>query len=127
MLVTAPLDPGWETQATPVWASLDAFLADADGIYQGCTVGTNALVENRTAKVGLLTTRGHPFARDHFYKVFEANPDIEYSAVEHPAAQYMFNPEFARNFDCYVMYDMPGIEFNRDPNGNGMPRFSRFV
>ena len=28
MLVTAPLDPGWETQATPVWASLDAFLAD---------------------------------------------------------------------------------------------------
>ena len=28
MLVTAPLDPGWETQATPVWGSLDAFLAD---------------------------------------------------------------------------------------------------
>ena len=26
--MTAPLDPGWETQATPVWASLDAFLAD---------------------------------------------------------------------------------------------------
>jgi N-methylhydantoinase A len=39
--------------------SLDEFLADADGIYHGCTVGTNALVENRTAKVGLLTTRGH--------------------------------------------------------------------
>jgi N-methylhydantoinase A len=31
----------------------------ADGIYHGCTVGTNALVESRTAKVGLLTTRGH--------------------------------------------------------------------
>lgn len=29
------------------------------GLYHGCTVGTNALVEGRTAKVGLLTTRGH--------------------------------------------------------------------
>jgi len=28
-------------------------------IYHGCTVGTNALVEKRTARVGLLTTRGH--------------------------------------------------------------------
>ena len=28
MLVTTPLDPTWETQATPVWASLDAFLAE---------------------------------------------------------------------------------------------------
>ena len=28
MLVTTPLDPEWEVKATPVWASLDAFLAD---------------------------------------------------------------------------------------------------
>ncbi len=60
----------------------------------------------------LLVTRGHPFARDPFYQIFEANEHIEYAAVEHPAAQYMFNPEFASNFDCYVMYDMPGIQFN---------------
>ena len=60
----------------------------------------------------LLVTRGHPFARDPFYNIFESNPDIEYSAVEHPAAQYMFNPEFASHFDCYVQYDMPGIQFN---------------
>ncbi|MFN3233310.1 MAG: ThuA domain-containing protein [Alphaproteobacteria bacterium] len=60
----------------------------------------------------LLVTRGHPFARDPFYQIFEANDHIEYSAVEHPAAQYMFNPDFAKNFDCYVMYDMPGIQFN---------------
>lgn len=71
----------------------------------------------------LLVTRGHPFARDAFYNIFESNPDIEYSAVEHPAAQLMFNPEFAKNFDCYVQYDMPGIEFNRDPNSDGRPRF----
>lgn len=36
-----------------------ALLSSADGVYHGCTVGTNALVEGRTAKVGLLTTRGH--------------------------------------------------------------------
>jgi N-methylhydantoinase A len=34
-------------------------LANADGVYHGCTVGSNALVEGRTAQVGLLTTRGH--------------------------------------------------------------------
>lgn len=39
--------------------TLDTLLENADGIYHGCTVGTNALVENRTAAVGLLTTRGH--------------------------------------------------------------------
>src|SRR3954452_4942693 len=40
---------------------LDTSLDDlvrASRIYHGCTVGTNALVESRTAKVGLLTTRG---------------------------------------------------------------------
>ena len=38
--------------------SLEAMLRDAH-IYHGCTVGTNALVENKVAKVGLLATRGH--------------------------------------------------------------------
>ena len=33
-------------------------LANADGVYHGCTIGTNALVEGRTARVALLTTRG---------------------------------------------------------------------
>lgn len=39
--------------------SLEELVSEADAIYHGCTVGTNALVESRTAKVGLLTTRGH--------------------------------------------------------------------
>lgn len=45
--------------AQRIGVSLDDLIAQAHGIYHGCTVGTNALVENRTAKVGLLTTRGH--------------------------------------------------------------------
>jgi N-methylhydantoinase A len=38
---------------------LEELLASADGIFHGCTVGTNALVENRAATVGVITTRGH--------------------------------------------------------------------
>lgn len=38
---------------------LHDMLSNAEGIYHGCTVGTNALVEKRTAKVGLITTQGH--------------------------------------------------------------------
>ena len=39
-------------------------LSRAQAIVQGCTVGTNALVEKRTAKVALLVTAGH---RDTIY------------------------------------------------------------
>jgi N-methylhydantoinase A len=38
--------------------SLETMLADAR-VYHACTVGTNALVERKTAKVGLLASRGH--------------------------------------------------------------------
>lgn len=38
--------------------SLEDMLANAQ-VYHGCTVGTNALVEHKTAKVGLLASRGH--------------------------------------------------------------------
>ncbi len=37
---------------------LSEMLASAQ-VYHGCTVGTNALVERKTARVGLLATRGH--------------------------------------------------------------------
>ncbi len=38
--------------------ALKDMLRDAH-VYHGCTVGTNALVEHKTAKVGFLATRGH--------------------------------------------------------------------
>jgi len=59
----------------------------------------------------LVVTRGHPFDRNSFFSVFEANGDIEWSHVEHPAAQLFFTPEMAEPFDCFVLYDMPGITF----------------
>lgn len=45
--------------ADRIGIELEQLVGEAHGIYHGCTVGTNALVENRTAKVGVLTTRGH--------------------------------------------------------------------
>src|SRR5689334_12577211 len=63
-LSTAPdFDQGFldavEAVARSLDTSLEELVASADGIYHGCTVGTNAMVEGATAKVGLLTTRGH--------------------------------------------------------------------
>ena len=38
--------------------ALEDMLANSQ-VYHGCTVGTNALVEHKTARVGLLASRGH--------------------------------------------------------------------
>ena len=43
--------------ASHLECSVESLLADAL-VFHGCTVGTNALVEGRTAKVGLLVTAG---------------------------------------------------------------------
>lgn len=59
----------------------------------------------------LVVTRGHPFDRNGFFSVFEANADIEWSHAEHPAAQLLFEPQNAARYDCFVLYDMPGINF----------------
>jgi uncharacterized protein len=64
----------------------------------------------------LLVTKGHPFARNEFFSVFDANPDIEWTHVEHPAATRLLALAHADLFDVVVAYDMPGIAFTRsDP------------
>lgn len=59
----------------------------------------------------LLTVKGHPFARDPFFAIFDALPGIACSAVDQPAAQAFFCPDLSRQYDAFVLYDMPGIEF----------------
>ena len=81
---------------------------------QVAPMATTALPEEGGKLNVLLVTRGHPFQRDAFFDIFDSNSDIQYSNVEHPAAQFLFNPEMAKNFDCYVQYDMPGVEFGDD-------------
>jgi len=62
---STPADPsigviaGLELLAEALGLPLAAMLADTDRIVHGTTVATNALLEHKGAKVGLLTTEGH--------------------------------------------------------------------
>lgn len=65
----------------------------------------------------LLLTKGHPFYKDKFFQIFDnlvVDDDscvTEYTHVEQPAAQHFFDPDLAKDWDVFVMYDMPGIKF----------------
>lgn len=62
----------------------------------------------------LLVTGGHPFEREPFFKLFDALDGVDWTHVEHPAAQALFSREHAARFDAIVCYDMPGIRFSPD-------------
>ncbi len=66
-------------------------LARTDAILHGCTVGTNALVEKRTAKVALLVTAGH---RDTIYMMRAGERLVGSHAQEiaHLAGHYKPDP-----------------------------------
>ncbi len=67
----------------------------------------------------LLVVKGHPYERQPFYDVFEQMEGIDYTLVEQPAAQALFNPQQAAPYDAFVCYDMPGIAFK----AGGAPDF----
>src|SRR5690349_1890988 len=62
---STPADPslgvleGLRLLADRLGVGLPGLLADTDRVVHGTTVATNALLEHRGAKVGLLTTEGH--------------------------------------------------------------------
>jgi len=54
----------------------------------------------------LLITKFHPFDREPFFQMFDAlGKDITWTHVEQPAAQVFFNPEIAKPYDVFVLYD----------------------
>jgi type 1 glutamine amidotransferase len=67
----------------------------------------------------LLITKGHPFEREPFFSLFDEMPGVDWTHVEQPAAQALQNVEWARGYDAFVAYDMPGIRF--EPGGPVMP------
>lgn len=68
---------------------------------------------NSKPKEVLLVTKGHPFERAPFFEIFDAMPGVDWTHVEQPAAQALFNLRQARGYDAYVLYDMPGIRFRQ--------------
>jgi N-methylhydantoinase A len=97
--------------------SLESLVADAR-VYHGCTVGTNALVEKRTAKVGLLTTQGHRdvmFAMDAGGRLSGMPPQY----IAHVAAQSKPEPlvpkHLVEEIDERVAFDGNAVvELNED-------------
>jgi len=70
-----------------------------------------SIIRYDTPLSALLVTKGHPFEREPFHAALESFPDIAITSVEQPAAQEFFRPEMAARWDAFVLYDMPGVEF----------------
>jgi N-methylhydantoinase A len=103
-------------------------IANAAGIYHGCTVGTNALVENRTAKVGLLTTRGHADSL-HSLKAGGRYWGFPPEEIAHVAGHYKQAPlvprELIEEVDERVTFDGKVlVELNRDSARAGIERLA---
>jgi uncharacterized protein len=54
----------------------------------------------------LLITKFHPFNREPFFQTFDSfGKDITWTHVEQPAAQVFFNPDLAKPYHVFVLYD----------------------
>ena len=69
----------------------------------------------------LVVTKGHPFDQNAFHAMFDANPDIVATFVEHPAAQVILRPENITAYDAVVFYDMMGIPMGPDSLASAQP------
>ncbi len=56
-------------------------------------------------------SKGHPFDQEAFLAVFDHLDGVTWTHIEHPEAVELVEPAQAAEFDVFVMYDMPGIEF----------------
>jgi len=69
----------------------------------------------------LIITRGHQFERQPFFELFDAlGEDITWTHIEHPAADIMMSPQYAKAYDVLAFYDLggPGISL-APPRGGG--------
>jgi N-methylhydantoinase A len=88
--------------------SVEELVTNARGIYHGCTVGTNALVEGRTAKVGLLTTRG---AKDSLFimqagaRHWGASPEYIARVAGHDKPEPLVPKDLVEEIDERITFD----------------------
>lgn len=54
----------------------------------------------------LVVTGGHGFETNQFFKMFQDNPAVSFTAVEHPKAQAWFRADSGQRYDVIVLYDM---------------------
>jgi type 1 glutamine amidotransferase len=70
-----------------------------------------SFIDYQAGKKILVMTKGHPFNREDFFSVFDAIEGVQATAVEQPASQVFFKPSLAKDYDAFVLYDMPGMDF----------------
>jgi uncharacterized protein len=54
----------------------------------------------------LLMVGGHDYQTNEFHRLFEANPEVTFRVVEHPAAHEWLGAERSDGYDVIVLYDM---------------------
>jgi uncharacterized protein len=69
----------------------------------------------------LVVTEGHPFDRNAFHALFDANTDVAATFVEQPAAQVILRPENLAAYDAVLFYDMLGIPMGPDSLAAAQP------
>ncbi len=66
--------------------------------------------ETNTAETNvLIVSKGHAYDHDGFLAMFEADPGINVTLVEQPAAQVILRPGNVGRYDAILFYDMSGI------------------
>ncbi|MCK9563863.1 MAG: ThuA domain-containing protein [Bacteroidales bacterium] len=63
----------------------------------------------------LVSVKGHPYPRDAFFGMLESLPGMTFTGVEQPASQAFLSPAAAADWDVFLFYDMPGIDFSTQP------------
>jgi type 1 glutamine amidotransferase len=57
----------------------------------------------------LLITKGHEFEREAYWQMWDAlGDDITWTHIEHPAADVMMSPQYAKDYDVIAFYDLGG-------------------
>ena len=97
-----------EHAARKMGMSVENLVAGAQGIYHGCTVGTNALVEGKTGRVALLTTRGHRdsiFSMQAGRRLRAASPEYVAHVAGHQKPAPLVPKQLVGEIDERVAFD----------------------
>lgn len=70
-----------------------------------------AFIDYNAQRNILVMSGGHPYDRQAFLGVFDDMQGVQASVVEQPACLAFYDPELACQFDAFVLYDMPGMDF----------------
>lgn len=88
--------------------SLEDVIRQTDGIYHGCTVGTNALVQGRLSKIGLITTAGH---RDSLFmmragrRLVDSPAEYIANVARHRKPEPLVPKDLVREVDERIAFD----------------------